>query len=154
MNDQTIIHIALTYLAVINVVTFFVYGIDDGYVGGWYNQENGLYYFDSTRLFPEDSLNEAVQFGKDNKQTSVFILSNSSEVLIDLDSIKQNHRGTVPCELRSRMPRIDDCRGLMTDFGLKVLHESNEKKHGNKETDSSRVFGRTTKPRVTAWLGN
>lgn len=28
MNDQSIIHIALTYLAVINVVTFFVYGID------------------------------------------------------------------------------------------------------------------------------
>ena len=28
MSDQSIIHIALTYLAVINVVTFFVYGID------------------------------------------------------------------------------------------------------------------------------
>lgn len=62
---------------------------NDGYVGGWYNQENGLYYFDSTRLFPEDSLNQAVQFGKENKQTSVFILSTSSEVLIYLDSIKQ-----------------------------------------------------------------
>ena len=61
---------------------------NDGYVGGWYNQENGLYYFDSTRLFPEDSLNEAVQFGKDNKQTSVFILSTSSEVFISSDSIK------------------------------------------------------------------
>ena len=28
MSDQSIIHIALTYLVVINVVTFFVYGID------------------------------------------------------------------------------------------------------------------------------
>ena len=28
MSDQSIIHIALTYLAVINVMTFFVYGID------------------------------------------------------------------------------------------------------------------------------
>ena len=28
MSDQSIIHIALTYLAFINVVTFFVYGID------------------------------------------------------------------------------------------------------------------------------
>ena len=28
MSDQSIIHIALIYLAVINVVTFFVYGID------------------------------------------------------------------------------------------------------------------------------
>ena len=28
MNDQSYLHIALIYLAVINVVTFFVYGID------------------------------------------------------------------------------------------------------------------------------
>jgi len=28
MSDQSIIHIALTYLVVINIVTFFVYGID------------------------------------------------------------------------------------------------------------------------------
>ena len=28
MNDQSYIHIALIYLAVINVVTFFMYGID------------------------------------------------------------------------------------------------------------------------------
>jgi hypothetical protein len=62
---------------------------NDGYVGGWYNSKDSLYYFDSTRLFPEDSLNEAIQFGKENKQTSVFILSTSSEILICSDSIKQ-----------------------------------------------------------------
>ena len=28
MNDQSFLHIALIYLAVINLVTFFVYGID------------------------------------------------------------------------------------------------------------------------------
>ena len=28
MNDQSLLHIVLIYLAVINVVTFFVYGID------------------------------------------------------------------------------------------------------------------------------
>ena len=28
MNDISLLHIALIYLAVINVVTFFVYGID------------------------------------------------------------------------------------------------------------------------------
>ena len=28
MNDQSFLHIALIYLVVINVVTFFVYGID------------------------------------------------------------------------------------------------------------------------------
>ena len=48
----------------------------DGYVGGWYNDEDGLYYFDSTKLFPEDSLRTAVKFGIENKQYSVFVLSN------------------------------------------------------------------------------
>ena len=28
MNDHSLLHIALIYLAVINVVTFFIYGID------------------------------------------------------------------------------------------------------------------------------
>ena len=27
----------------------------DGYVGGWLNREDGLYYFDSSKLFPEIS---------------------------------------------------------------------------------------------------
>ena len=34
----------------------------DGYVGGWLNTENGLYYFDSTKLFPEDQLEEWPDF--------------------------------------------------------------------------------------------
>ncbi len=45
----------------------------EGYVGGWLNGENGLYYFDSTKLFPEDDLKGALQFGKENGQYSVFI---------------------------------------------------------------------------------
>ena len=36
------------------------------YVGGWLDTESGLYYFDSTRIFPEDQLEEAVQFGIEN----------------------------------------------------------------------------------------
>ena len=52
----------------------------DGYVGGWYNSENGLYYFDSTRLFPEDSLRTAIRFGEDNGQQSVFILSTYTNI--------------------------------------------------------------------------
>ena len=52
----------------------------DGYVGGWYNSDDGLYYFDSTRLFPENSLADAIQFGKENGQYSVFILSSSTDI--------------------------------------------------------------------------
>ncbi len=53
-----------------------------GYVGGWYSTSEDLYYFDSTRLFPEDSLSAALAFGKDNGQYSVFILSTRTEVTI------------------------------------------------------------------------
>ena len=58
------------------------------YVGGWHKggtrdvdnimggyREDELYYFDSTKLFPENDLKGALQFGKDNGQHSVFILS-------------------------------------------------------------------------------
>ena len=55
----------------------------EGYVVGWYNSEDGLYYFDSTKLFPENDLKGALQFGKENGQHSVFILSTSTEVPID-----------------------------------------------------------------------
>jgi ABC-type amino acid transport substrate-binding protein len=52
----------------------------DGYVGGWFSRDEGLYYFDSTRLFPEDSLDAAIWFGKENGQHSVFILSSSTDI--------------------------------------------------------------------------
>ena len=47
----------------------------EGYVGGWLDTESGLYYFDSNRLFPEDSLDAAIQFGKENGQQSIYVLS-------------------------------------------------------------------------------
>lgn len=55
----------------------------EGYVGGWLDIETGLYYFDSTRLFPEDSLDAAIQFGKANGQLSVYILSSGLDIPLD-----------------------------------------------------------------------
>lgn len=55
----------------------------DGYVGGWYDSESGLYYFDSTRLFPEDQLDEALQFARDNSQLAVYVLSTGEEIRLD-----------------------------------------------------------------------
>ena len=52
----------------------------DGYVGGWYDSIQGKYCFDSTRLFPENKLSDALQFAKDNGQFSVYILSTSTEI--------------------------------------------------------------------------
>ena len=55
----------------------------DGYVGGWYDSVSGLYYFDSTRLFPEDQLDEALQFARANGQLAVYLLSTGEEIRLD-----------------------------------------------------------------------
>lgn len=52
----------------------------DGYVGGWLDTNDTLYYFDSSRLFPEDSLAAAIRFGNENGQIAVFVLSEGREV--------------------------------------------------------------------------
>ena len=67
----------------------------DGYVGGWCNSDDGLYYFDSSRLFPENSLRNAIQFGRENGQYSIFILSSSTDVPIDGTVTKIVDRGTI-----------------------------------------------------------
>ena len=52
----------------------------DGYIGGWLNSADSLYYFDSVMLFPESELKEALAFGRENGQEAVFILSSGKEV--------------------------------------------------------------------------
>jgi hypothetical protein len=51
-------------------------------VGGWFNAADNLYYFDSTRLFPEDSLDSALRFARENRQMAVFVLSVGKEIPI------------------------------------------------------------------------
>ena len=55
----------------------------DGYVGGWLDTNENLYYFDSSRLFPEDSLAAAIHFGLQNRQLAIFVLSEGREVRLD-----------------------------------------------------------------------
>lgn len=55
----------------------------DGYVGGWLDPASGLHYFDSTRLFPEDRLDEALQFARENGQRAVYIISTGQEIRVD-----------------------------------------------------------------------
>lgn len=49
----------------------------DKHIGGW---RNGKYYFDSVKIFPVENLEEAIKFGKDNKQISIFDLTNTREI--------------------------------------------------------------------------
>ena len=67
----------------------------EGYVSGWYNGEDGLYYFDSTKLFPENDLKGAIQFGKENGQYSVFILSTYTEIPVNGKVAEILDRGTI-----------------------------------------------------------
>lgn len=60
-----------------------------GYVGGWLDTETGCYYFDSVRIFPEDSLTQASRFGRENAQIAIYILSSGEE--IRLDSIRKDN---------------------------------------------------------------
>lgn len=43
--------------------------------GGWYNSENGKFYFDATIVV--DDLNQALELGRVNKQIAIFDLKNS-----------------------------------------------------------------------------
>lgn len=51
--------------------------------GGWLDTSNSLYYFDSSRFFPEDSLDAAIRFGIENGQIAVFVLSQGSEIRLN-----------------------------------------------------------------------
>ncbi len=52
----------------------------DGYVGGWLDTDSGLYYFDSTKLFPEDQREQAIAFGKENGQLSAYVISTGESI--------------------------------------------------------------------------
>ena len=55
----------------------------DGYVGGWWNSEDSLYYYDSVRILPESDPSEAVSFALENEQLAFYVLSTGEEVRID-----------------------------------------------------------------------
>jgi len=52
----------------------------EGYVGGWLELTDSLFYFDSVRVFPEDSLSAAISFGKENHQLAIYKLSTDEEI--------------------------------------------------------------------------
>lgn len=54
-----------------------------GYIGGWLDTETGRYYFDSVRLFPEDALEQASKFGRENGQIAIYILSSGQEIRLE-----------------------------------------------------------------------
>ena len=97
----------------------------DGYVGGWLNTGNGLYYFDSTKLFPETSLKEAIQFGKENGQYSVFILSANSDIPVNGKVAEIVERGTLLVGTTGDYRPLSFCEtdGTYWGFGIEIAKE-------------------------------
>ena len=97
----------------------------DGYVGGWYNREDGLYYFDSTKLFPENALKDAIQFGKENGQHIVFMLSSSTGIPLDGKVAEIVERGTILIGTTGDYRPLSFCEedGTYWGFGIEVAKE-------------------------------
>lgn len=51
-------------------------------VGGWLNRDNGLFYFDSSKVFKNSELKKAIEFAKQNEQIAIFDLTNLREIKI------------------------------------------------------------------------
>ena len=54
----------------------------DKVIGGWLNDENDLYYFDSVKIFKNSEFKEAIKFAKKHKQLAIFDLTNLKEIKI------------------------------------------------------------------------
>ena len=83
----------------------------DNIIGGWYNPEDGHYYFDSSRVFPEDSLGAALAFARENGQTAVYDLA--KDISIKSNYEQQDVRIILDCDMGSS---TDDL------FALMMLH--------------------------------
>ena len=77
-------------------------------VGGWRDPDTGLYYFDSNRRFPEDSLAAAVQFARDNGQHTVYDAKKDINVLSNYE--QKDIRIIYDCDMGSS---TDDLFALM-----------------------------------------
>lgn len=53
---------------------------NDKTVGGWFDDKDGSYYFDSVKIFRNAELNAAIQFGIENEQIAIFDLTNLQEI--------------------------------------------------------------------------
>ena len=80
----------------------------DNIVGGWYDPEEDKYYFDSSRIFPEDSLGAALAFARENHQHTVYDLARNINVRSNYE--QRDVRIILDCDMGSS---TDDLFALM-----------------------------------------
>ena len=97
----------------------------EGYIGGWLNSEDGFYYFDSIKLFPENDLKGAIQFGKEIGQHSVFILSTYTNIPLDGKVAAIVDQGTILFGTTGDYRPLSFCEpdGTYWGFGIDVANE-------------------------------
>ncbi len=49
-------------------------------VGGWINEDNGKYYYDSVKVFKNFEMEKAKEFAKANEQIAIFDITNLKEI--------------------------------------------------------------------------
>lgn len=52
----------------------------DRIIGGWFDTEDKVFYYDSVKIFPDEKLDEAIEFGKQNGQLAIFWLTMQQEI--------------------------------------------------------------------------
>ena len=80
-------------------------------VGGWFDPEEGKYYFDSSRIFPEDSLAAALAFARANHQHTVYDFDKGINIRSNYE--QKDIRIILDCDMGSS---TDDM------FALMMLH--------------------------------
>ena len=89
-------------------------------VGGWRDPETGKFYFDSNRVFPEDSLAAAVAFARENGQHSVYVASKGINVKSNYE--ERDIRVILDCDMGSS---TDDLFALMMLYRYMDMHRCN-----------------------------
>lgn len=49
-------------------------------IGGWFNEENDKFYYDSVKIFKNHEMEKAKEFAKANEQIAIFDLTNLKEI--------------------------------------------------------------------------
>ena len=92
----------------------------DNIVGGWRDPDTGLFYFDSNRRFPEDSLAAAVQFARDNGQHTVYDAKKDINVLSNYE--QQDIRIIYDCDMGSSTDDLFRPHDALPLYGYEALH--------------------------------
>lgn len=101
----------------------------DCVVGGWFNSKDKKYYFDSSKVFNSNELNEAIEFGLDNEQEAIFNLDTGKEIWL-------NEKGS---ENQTFIPKKFDFSAF-ADWMLNVVTETVKHYKGDVLIDSYKII--------------